>query len=430
MQTGYLVVTRDGLEYGPLDRDTIQRWYKEGRLDQNSRVYEPGGKKALLKEVFDLTVWNNPALISEAVAKASAQPDFTPKTNIIAVPRERTPGMLVAALLLMALGLVEVLAIAATLVDQEYTPRGALFEYVISAIADLVLAIGLFRGNQKFRGWGLARAVLGAVFILLTFLTSSAIFFQWVPACFQFLMCAGIATLLAGESPSKLRVWAGAAAVLVAWSGLITWDFVFSFTRDQDPIVASEESSPFEIVDSRNRPGRRRSELDGYRLPVGAFEDDTLGVSFRLPNGWTLLAPNNPVVVMPEATVIAAHEQSGSFATFVVEAKDRKTPSLDAHLGKLLIKRTRTEPSTKQLGIEELQFGGQRARRARSTWISSGHEFRGFLTVCEAGSSYYALTVWTREENWPDAFLAFESLENAFQISGTRPLATGTTRTK
>jgi hypothetical protein len=40
MQTGYLVIAKDGKEYGPLDRDTIQQWYHEGRLDQNSRVYE------------------------------------------------------------------------------------------------------------------------------------------------------------------------------------------------------------------------------------------------------------------------------------------------------------------------------------------------------------------------------------------------------
>ena len=133
---------------------------------------------------------------------------------------------------------------------------------------------------------------------------------------------------------------------------------------------------------------------------------------------------------MPEATAIAAHEQSGSFATFVVESKDGKTPSLEVHLGKLLIQRRTTEPSMQVIGIDELDFGGQHARRARSTWTSSGHEFRGFLTVCEAGSSYYALTVWTREENWPNAFLAFESLENAFQIKGTRPLATAKARTK
>jgi len=33
-------VATDGVEYGPLDRDTIQRWYYEGRLDKDSRVYE------------------------------------------------------------------------------------------------------------------------------------------------------------------------------------------------------------------------------------------------------------------------------------------------------------------------------------------------------------------------------------------------------
>lgn len=420
----YIVTAKDGKEYGPLDRDTIQRWYYEGRIDQNSRVCEPGKHEFRLKEMFDLTVWNNPGLIIEAAAKASAQPEFTPTTNIIAVPNERTPGMLVAGLLFLALGLVEALAIAATLVDQEYTPRGALFELVFSAIADLVLAIGLFRGNQRFRGWGLARAVLGSAFIALELVTSSAFAFQWTSAGFELLMCAGIAALLAGESPSKFRVWAGAAAVLVAWSGIITVGFVSGLMGNQEPAVVTDDSSPFDMVSSRGRSARMRSELDGYRLPAAAFEDDTLGVSLRLPRGWTLLVPNNPIVYMPEATAIAVHEESGSLATFVVEAKGREIPSLESYLGMSLIHRAKTEPSMKQLGIDELHFGGQRALRARSTWTSDGHEFRGSLTVCEAGSSYYALTVWTNEKNWTDAFLAFESLENAFQIRGTPPLTT------
>jgi hypothetical protein len=124
MQTGYLVIAKDGKEYGPLDRDTIQQWYHESRLDQNSRVYEPGKHKFRLKEMFDLAVWSNPLLISEAAAKATAQPVFNPKTNIIAVPNERTPGMLMAACLLLALGMVEVLPSRRSW-PNDSTPRGA-----------------------------------------------------------------------------------------------------------------------------------------------------------------------------------------------------------------------------------------------------------------------------------------------------------------
>ncbi len=79
METGYLVVAKDGKEYGPLDRDTIQRWYFEGRLDQNSKVYEPGEHEFRLKDLFDLTVWNNPALIARAASASTAEPSFTPR---------------------------------------------------------------------------------------------------------------------------------------------------------------------------------------------------------------------------------------------------------------------------------------------------------------------------------------------------------------
>ena len=188
MENCYMVIAKDGKEYGPLDRNTIQRWYFAGRLDQKSKVYEPGKRTYLLKELFDLTVWNNPSLVDEAAAKAKAQPDFTPRSNIIAVPNERTPGMLVAAFLLLAIGLVEMLAIAAPLAQQLYLPKGAVFEYGLGAVADLVLAIGLFRGNQKFRGWGLGRAVIASALILLDAATSANSSWQLASLSFELLM--------------------------------------------------------------------------------------------------------------------------------------------------------------------------------------------------------------------------------------------------
>jgi len=425
MHNGYLVVAKDGKEYGPLDRDTIQRWYYEGRLDQNSRVYEPGKHKFRLKEVFDLTVWRNPALIDEAAARAKAQPAFIPKTNIIAVPKERTLGMLVAAFLLLALGLVEVLVIASILTQQIDAPRGALFEYTLGAIFDLVLAIGLFRGNQKFRGWGLARAVIGGVLIVLGLVVGNSFGSDWVSACFELLMCGGIAALLAGESPSKVRVWAGAAAVLVAWSGIITADFV-SRIIDREQVGSDADSSAFDLFAMRGAPARKRSELDGYRLPVAAFEDDTLGVSMRLPSGWTMLTPDNPIVNMPEATMIDAHERSGCVAMLVVEPKNIQIPSLAGYLGTVLIQSSSREPSMKTLGIDEIRFGGNYGRRARTAWTTAGEEVRGFTTVCEAGGSYYLLTGWSREETWPDAFEEYQVLESAFRIRGTpMPLPAG-----
>jgi len=195
---------------------------------------------------------------------------------------------------------------------------------------------------------------------------------------------------------------------------------------DREQVVSDADSSVFDMFAMRGAPARKRSELDGYRLPVAAFEDDTLGVSMRLPSGWTMLTPDNPIVNMPEATMIAAHERTGCIATFVVQTKNTQAPSLEAYLGMVLIQGSSREPSMKTLGIDELRFGGNSGRRAQTGWTSSDQEIHGFTTVCEAGGSYYLLTGWSREETWPDAFEEYQALESAFQIRGTpMPLPDG-----
>src|SRR5262245_18157354 len=238
MPTSYLVMAKDGKEYGPLDRDTIQRWYFEGRLDQNSKVYEQGGHKFRLKEMFDLTVWNNPALIEQAASAATAPVEFKPKTiaELAGVEdHQPTPGMFAAGILLVINGVMGLLVIGLVMIGSLSgfnQPRG----YIVPII-DLIVAVGLIRGNEKYRKWGLARAVIGGIFTLLaavgaalaTSSNSPALFefsvsSVWgvIEVIFQLVFCAGIAALLWGDWPSKLRVGVGVAAVLVAWSGTFT----------------------------------------------------------------------------------------------------------------------------------------------------------------------------------------------------------------
>ena len=419
MGTAYMVVATDGVEYGPLDRDTIQRWYYEGRLDKDSRVYELGNRELRLKEVFDLTVWDNPQLVDEAAAKAKGQPELELRTNIIAVPKERTPGMVVAAFLLLAIGLVELLVIAVALVQDEHTPTGQILEYGLAGVADLVLAAGLFRGNQKFRGWGLGRSVLGAMLIVLALLTSTAPAMQWAYSGFELLLCAGIALLLAGESPSRLRIGAGAGAVLAAWSGLITLNFVAEYTGAG---VEERSHSIFELADGRGARDRRSSALTGYVQSVAAVEDDALGVSLRLPSGWVLLTPDNPFVQRPDAAVIAANERAGCFAALEIVAEQTAGTSSDELVGRIMMSLLETEPSIRMLGRTDVGFGGNRGVRVETSRMLDGMQIRGFTTACKAGGSYYFLNGWSLGPDYDYALEEFQALEQAFRIRGTAPV--------
>ena len=415
MQTGYLVIAKDGKEYGPLDRDTIQHWYREGRLDQNSRVYEPGKHKFRLKEMFDLTVWNNPALVSEAAAGATAEPAFVPKMMSELTgedDRQPTPGMFAAGILLIINGVMGLLLIGLIITGQVPglgQPRG----YIVP-IVDLIVAAGLIRGNERYRKWGLVRAVLGGAFYLLGALASTlqtnvpapaisavsvATVSGLIEVVFQLLFCAGIAALLWGDWPSKRRVGIGIAAVLVAWSGIITTSFLTGF------VVGFKQ----------------KMEFAKYSVPSATFDDDRLGVSARMPEGWALLTKDNLIVSVPGAAMIAVHNGTGCFAALLVERDTFTGTSPDGYLTLVLQNRQKATPTMKELGRLAVDFGGYQGQRLDTSWTHEGKKFRGFSTACKAGLNFYMLTGWCLDGASSKALPAFQSLEKVFSI-GNRPV--------
>lgn len=414
MQTGYQVIAKDGQEYGPLDRDTIQRWYYEGKLDQNSRVYEPGQHKFRLKEVFDLTVWNNPALIEQAAAASTANPEFKPRVMSELVgeeDRQPTPGMFAAGILLIVNGVMGMLAIALVLTGLLAgigEPRG----YIVPII-DMIVAVGLLRGNEKFRKWGLVRAVLGGGFYFLSALgatlssnslsaSSSGVSFATIAGSlevvFQLIFCAGIAALLWGDWPSKIRVGIGVAAVMVAWSGIITTSVVSEFVTGYN----------------------ERTQLAKSTVANNSLDDTSLGISAVLPDGWVFLTKDNPIAPVADAAMIAVHNASGCYATLLVEPDILGGATPDEYLSMVLENRQKATPTMTELGRADVAFGGHDGRRLDTSWSSGGSKLRGFSTACKAGRSYYMLTGWCLDSSVAKALPAFQSLESVFVV-GPRP---------
>jgi hypothetical protein len=398
MQTAYMVVARDGQEYGPMDRDTIQRWYYEGRLDGNSKVYAPGKHKFRMKEMFDLTLWDNPALIRTPSAETL---DFKPTmlSDVLDQEQEkenvRTPGMLAAAILLFVQAGIEVLSLATFAVLKLQTgvgPRDG-----VALIFDVIVAVGLIRGKERFRKWGLVRAILGGVVYGVLTPLGAMTPYALILGFFQLVFAAGIAALLAGEAPSKKRVAAGVVAVLLAWSGVITTEFVTGLVQGMN----------------------QRRDLAKYEVPGAGFEDTVIGVSVKLPPGWSLLNKENPIVSLPDAEMVAVHNDAGCFAALMVEPASVALDSLDDYLTLVLTNRRESSPSIRDLGRNDVDFGNNPGRRLETSWTNGDLKFRGFTTACKAGESYYLLSGWCLDEVYKRAFLQFQSLEQAFLITGT-----------
>jgi len=403
MESGYMVIAKDGVEYGPIDRDTIQAWYREGRIDRNSRVYRAGGHKFRLHEMFDLTVWNNPALVDEAAAAAADRPGFNPAmlSEVARAQNVRTSGMLAAAIIFLVQAGVELLALIALLtVAGSAQARGsAAFPLGFALVLDVALGIGLLSGNQRFRGWGLGRAALGAVFFGLMAPLVTMTPTGWILASFQLLFCVGIVSLLLSDQPSKGRLIASVAAALVAWSGIITTEFVSGFVAGY----------------------KEQQDFQQYAVSGAGFEDDQLGVSVKLPGGWSLLTADNPLVKLPNAAMVAGHMKSGCFAALIVEPVVLDGYSLDSYLDLVVENRRRLSASMVEVGRNDLEFGGNTGKLLETSWTTNGMKFRGFTTACKAGSSYYLLTGWCLEQSYKKAFPEFQSLETAFRITGTGP---------
>ena len=397
-----------------MDRDTIQRWYFEGRLDQNSKVYEPGEHEFRLKDLFDLTVWNNPALIARAASASTAEPSFTPRMMSELAGEEDhqpTPGMFAAGILLIINAVMGLLVIGLIMIGRLQGFNNA--RGYIVPIIDVIVAAGLIRGNEKYRKWGLARAVLGGGFFLLGALVSAmssnlpspgmsefsvTTVVGWIEVVFQLMFCAGIAALLWGDWPSKRRVGIGVAAVLVAWSGIITTSVVAGFVGG--------------FVE--------QAQLAKYSIASATFEDNRLGVSARLPDGWVQLMKEK-IAPVRDAAMIAVHSRSGCFATLLVEPDLIGGAALDDYLTLVLQNRQKTTPTMRELGRMDVDFGGHLGRRLNTSWTVGGMKLRGFSTACKAGHNYYLLTGWCADESIAKAFAAFQSLEGVFEV-GPRTL--------
>jgi len=395
MKPGYMVVARDGKEYGPLDRDTVQQWYYEGRIVGSSLVYEPGGNKFRLHEMFDLSVWNDPKLVAQVAAKsADSAREFVPKSieDLTSTADARTPGMLAAGILLIingVMGLLSLVVIATVGADFKGGSSSVVVPFV-----DLVVASGLLRGKEKYRRWGLLRSIVGAFFFTVITLANGPSVNSVFIMVFQLAFCAGMAALLWGDWPSKVRVGAGVAAVLVAWSGIITTEFIAGFIKGFN----------------------EQRELARYSLQSAGFEDTRLGIKLRLPEGWSLLSKDNPLVKLPQAEMIVAHNSSGCLAALLVEPRNGVT-DLDDYLSLVLKNRQQIASNVRELSRQDVQFGSSPGRRLETAWSQTGNRFRGFSTVRAVGRQFYLLTGWCVDGSYSNAIRQFESLEKAFEIN-------------
>ena len=168
---------------------------------------------------------------------------------------------------------------------------------VIPFVIDLVLAVNLWKQNNidSARKWVLVRTYLGFIVfgLIVPFISikTGDIFvgvFSFVSLFFYFL---SLALVLHGkENPSQSRVMLG--------MGTFAIYFLVMFGTIALGVVGN-------IAPNIAQFNIENKEFEKYKVEGKEFQDKVTGAKVVLPDGWTMISLDNPIIHTPEARMIA-----------------------------------------------------------------------------------------------------------------------------
>lgn len=259
MSISYKVIALDGTEYASLTADMMRQWYSQGRINENSYVFQEGSSHwRPLSELFDFTASETNYEPRESIPGASA-PSVLPapseepltRTNIGLSTGNQTPAKsryqfirpprpdtgheasrihdalrTVGILLLINALLAFLDTVYAQSIARSYGIKDKAPSSLAPVAVDVIVAVGLLRGKEDWRAWAIIRAVLGAIFFGIAVPAMSKTPALWIEGAFQLLFCGGIVTLLLESLYFRRQFLVGVLAVVFAWVGIAATEIV------------------------------------------------------------------------------------------------------------------------------------------------------------------------------------------------------------
>lgn len=257
------------------------------------------------------------------------------------------------------------------------TSASATETYAVSAVT-AVIGLGLLQGSAGARtatlwllGLGLL-AVLGAGAVGLALVPQLAPLVAWIggPALLSIL---GYLILLVGEHHPGGRLALGTAMVL-AGLGLSVWGLV-KLTSAPDPEFAK--------LVGEWTTGERE------------FTDAGSGLGLKIPEGWVILKPGNPLAD-DHTAITLAHPQATGFAVVRVD-RQPGIVSNDGYLEALLAARRAKVPSMKELARVDSRVGQTTARAMSTSWLDQGRRrFYGLTTAWRDVDRQFSMSIAMR----------------------------------
>jgi hypothetical protein len=351
------------------------------------------------------------------------QPGFTNTVE----PRK---GLRPAAVFLFANGILNIFIMVmenliASAPGQDDKLEGGIGRIVISLIIDIILAVKLWKNEEAetARKWVLVRSYIGfiafGIVVPIAFIGKGEVFVGVFNFVAYFLFLISIMLVLHGKhGPSQSRVMVGMATFAMF--------FLFSFG-----IVALGSI----VLLAPNMPNFNieNAQLEKYKVEGKEFQDKTTGAKVVLPEGWSMLKLDNPVIHTPEARMIAV-DKAGNRLTLLevvpvpgnLDMKRQNSTVILDQLADGVVQALREEVhkggglgsknSFNEVTRLSIFVGTHPAKLLVFDKTTDGLKAKGHLIITYDELTFYVLHSWCPAEEYEQAQTDFTFFEKNFNV--------------
>ena len=295
----------------------------------------------------------------------------------------------------------------------------------IPLIIDLILAVKLWKLDdvESARKWVLVRAYLGFIVFGIVFpfisLNAGEIFvgvFSFVTGFFYFI---SLTLVLHGkENPSQSRVIIG--------MGTFAIYFLVMFGTISLTVVGN-------VAPNMAKFDTQKSEVEKYKIEGKEFQDKTTGAKVVLPEGWSMLKLDNPVIHSPEARMIAV-DKAGNRLTMLevvpvpgnLDMKRQNSTFILDQLADGVVQALKEEVSNSggfggknslnEITRMSIFIGKHPAKLMVFDKSTGGLKAKGHLIITYDELTFYVLHSWCPAEEYDQAQNDFTFFEKNFTV--------------
>jgi hypothetical protein len=155
-----------------------------------------------------------------------------------------------------------------------------------------------------------------------------------------------------------------------------------------------------------------RAAIAEWSAPEREFSDPAAGLRLKVPEGWVVLKPGNPLIDHQDAKLVLGHGDLGAVAA-ILQPQGEGYFSLDNYLDRVLALLKERYQDIQQEERSDVAIGKAMGRRMSLSWSIEGRRLDGFVTGWKDGTRYFSFLGFTPGGHAEEAEASFRGLEKA-----------------